>query len=150
MFAASVVAFYRRIPFVHVEAGLRTGDLSAPFPEEFHRRSIAVGTFLHCAPTETAAEHLRRESIPDERPSGAQGWMINTRRERFQDLRVREALAYAFDFEWANKNLMFDAYQRVADTELMEHDALTTLHTSLATIEGLTGSAAVAAQARTR
>jgi microcin C transport system substrate-binding protein len=55
---------------------------------------------------------VKRESIPDERPSGAQGWMINTRRERFQDLRVREALAYAFDFEWANKNLMFDAYAR--------------------------------------
>ncbi len=55
---------------------------------------------------------VKRESIPDERPSGAQGWMINTRRERFQDVRVREALAYAFDFEWANKNLMFDSYAR--------------------------------------
>ena len=55
---------------------------------------------------------VKRESIPDERPSGAQGWMINTRRDRFQDVRVREALAYAFDFEWANKNLMFDSYAR--------------------------------------
>jgi UDP-N-acetylglucosamine 2-epimerase (non-hydrolysing) len=67
VFAASVVAFYRRIPFVHVEAGLRTGDFAAPFPEEFHRRCIAVGTFLHCAPTETAAAHLRRENVPDDR-----------------------------------------------------------------------------------
>ena len=55
---------------------------------------------------------VKRETIPDERPSGAQGWMINTRRERFQDIRVREALAYAFDFEWVNKNVMFDAYAR--------------------------------------
>ena len=49
--AASLAAFYRRVPFVHIEAGLRTGDVSAPFPEEFHRRAIAVSTLLHCAPT---------------------------------------------------------------------------------------------------
>jgi UDP-N-acetylglucosamine 2-epimerase (non-hydrolysing) len=67
VFATLLAAFYRRIPFVHVEAGLRTGNLLAPFPEEFHRRAIAVGTFLHCAPTETAAAHLRREGIPDDR-----------------------------------------------------------------------------------
>src|SRR3954471_12316855 len=67
VFAARLAAFYRRVPFVHVEAGLRTGDFAPPFPEKFHRRAIAVGTFLHCAPTETAAQHLRRESIPDER-----------------------------------------------------------------------------------
>ena len=65
--AASLVAFYRQIPFVHVEAGLRTHDMSAPFPEEFHRRSIAAATFLHCAPTMAAAAHLRNENIPTER-----------------------------------------------------------------------------------
>lgn len=62
--AASLSAFYRGIPFVHVEAGLRTGDVTAPFPEEFHRRAIAVSTTLHCTPTATAARHLRRENIP--------------------------------------------------------------------------------------
>lgn len=65
--AASIAAFYRRIPFVHVEAGLRTGDLAAPFPEEYHRRAIAVGTALHCAPTATAAAQLRKENIPENR-----------------------------------------------------------------------------------
>jgi microcin C transport system substrate-binding protein len=55
---------------------------------------------------------VKRETIPDERPSGAQGWMINTRRERFRDPRLREALAYAFDFEWTNKNIMFGSYDR--------------------------------------
>jgi microcin C transport system substrate-binding protein len=55
---------------------------------------------------------VKRETIPDERPSGAQGWMINTRRDKFKDPRTREALAYAFDYEWANKNLMFGAYSR--------------------------------------
>src|SRR5205085_971385 len=67
VFAAALAAFYRRVPFVHVEAGLRTGDFSAPFPEEFHRRAIAVATALHCAPTETAASHLRSENIPETR-----------------------------------------------------------------------------------
>lgn len=67
VFAAALAAFYRKVPFVHVEAGLRTGDLSAPFPEEFHRLAIAVSTALHCAPTETAAAHLRKENIAEER-----------------------------------------------------------------------------------
>ncbi len=55
---------------------------------------------------------VKRETIPDDRPSGAQGWMINARRERFADRRLREAFALAFDFEWANQNLMFGSYAR--------------------------------------
>ncbi|GAA0786530.1 ABC transporter substrate-binding protein [Roseibium denhamense] len=50
--------------------------------------------------------------FPDGRPSGAQGWFLNTRREKFKDPRVREALGYAFDFEWSNKNLFYDLYKR--------------------------------------
>jgi microcin C transport system substrate-binding protein len=53
-----------------------------------------------------------RETLPDERPSGAQGFFINTRREPFKDKRVREALDLAFDFEWSNKNLFFNLYTR--------------------------------------
>ena len=53
-------------------------------------------------------------TIPDERPSGAQGFFINTRRDMFKDPRVREALNYAFDFEWSNKNLFFGLYTRTA------------------------------------
>lgn len=55
---------------------------------------------------------VKRDVIADERPSGAQGWLINIRREKFRDRRVREALNAAFDFEWTNKNLMYGAYQR--------------------------------------
>lgn len=61
--AASLAAFYRRIPFVHVEAGLRTGDLYAPWPEEFNRRVAGVSAALHCAPTARAAEQLLREGV---------------------------------------------------------------------------------------
>ena len=55
---------------------------------------------------------LVRLIMPDERPSGAQGFFINTRREPFKDKRVREALGLAFDFEWSNKNLFFELYKR--------------------------------------
>jgi microcin C transport system substrate-binding protein len=55
---------------------------------------------------------VKREELPDGRPSGAQGWYFNTRREKFKDRRLREALNYAFDFEWVNKNIMYGAYRR--------------------------------------
>lgn len=55
---------------------------------------------------------VKREILPDDTPSGAQGWFINTRREKFNDPRVREALIQAFDFEWTNKTIMYGAYAR--------------------------------------
>jgi len=55
---------------------------------------------------------VKRDVLPDDTPSGAQGWFINTRRERFKDRRVREALIDAFDFEWTNKNIMYGSYDR--------------------------------------
>lgn len=53
-----------------------------------------------------------RDIIPDGQPSGAQGYWLNLRREKFSDPRVREAIALAFNFEWSNKTLFFGAYQR--------------------------------------
>src|SRR3954454_625003 len=53
-----------------------------------------------------------RETLPDELPSGGQGWFFNTRRDKFKDPRVREAIIYAFDFEWTNKTVMYGAYAR--------------------------------------
>ena len=55
---------------------------------------------------------VRQEVFPDDRPAGAQGWFVNTRRAKFADPRTRQALDYAFDFEWANRNLFFDLYKR--------------------------------------
>jgi microcin C transport system substrate-binding protein len=55
---------------------------------------------------------IKKEDIPNELPSGMQGFGYNLRRPLFQDPRVREALAYAFDFEWSNKELFYGAYQR--------------------------------------
>ena len=55
---------------------------------------------------------VKMEILPDETPSGGQGWFINTRRGKFRDPRVREALIQAFDFEWTNKTIMYGAYRR--------------------------------------
>jgi microcin C transport system substrate-binding protein len=55
---------------------------------------------------------VKRDVIPDDTPSGAQGWFINTRRAKFQNTKLREALGCAFDFEWTNKNIMYGSYER--------------------------------------
>lgn len=55
---------------------------------------------------------VRKIELEDRSPSGAQGWFLNTRRSAFADVRVREALGLAFDFEWSNKNLFFGSYLR--------------------------------------
>ena len=65
--SASLVAFYNRIKFVHLEAGLRSADFENPFPEEFNRRVAAIHATLHLAPTETAKNNLLKENYPVER-----------------------------------------------------------------------------------
>ena len=65
--AASLAAFYQRIPVGHVEAGLRTGDLSSPWPEEGNRTLTGHLATYHFAPTETSRQNLLRENIADNR-----------------------------------------------------------------------------------
>jgi UDP-N-acetylglucosamine 2-epimerase (non-hydrolysing) len=60
--AAALSAYHRRIPVCHVEAGLRSGDIHCPWPEEVNRKIVGTIAALHCAPTETAASALRAES----------------------------------------------------------------------------------------
>ena len=65
VFIASLVCFYRKIPFAHVEAGLRTGDMFSPFPEEMNRVLTGKLATLHFAPTERARERLLADNIAD-------------------------------------------------------------------------------------
>ena len=64
--AASIAAYYARVRVGHVEAGLRTGDKFAPFPEEMNRRVTGALADIHFAPTEAARQNLIREGIADE------------------------------------------------------------------------------------
>lgn len=59
----ALAAYYRKIPVCHVEAGLRSGDIYHPWPEEANRKVIGSFAALHAAPTETSANALRRENV---------------------------------------------------------------------------------------
>ncbi len=63
-FAVSLAAFYKKIPVAHVEAGLRTGDIYSPWPEEINRRLVASIAIIHFAPTNQSRFNLINESIP--------------------------------------------------------------------------------------
>ncbi|MCB0825446.1 MAG: UDP-N-acetylglucosamine 2-epimerase (non-hydrolyzing) [Armatimonadetes bacterium] len=66
-FVAGLNAFYRQIPFAHVEAGLRTETVFDPFPEEFNRRAVGLFADLHFPPTTWAADNLLKEGANQER-----------------------------------------------------------------------------------
>jgi microcin C transport system substrate-binding protein len=78
------------------------------FREEFTSRDWATGYDIPAV----REGRIRRETIPDDTPSGAQGWFFNTRRPALRDRRIREALGLLFDFEWTNANIMFNSYKR--------------------------------------
>src|SRR6202521_971903 len=63
-FCGALAAFYKGVPIGHVEAGLRTWDMSQPFPEEMNRVLTSRLAALHFAPTEKSARNLRNEGIP--------------------------------------------------------------------------------------
>ncbi|HRK19648.1 MAG TPA: extracellular solute-binding protein [Hyphomicrobiaceae bacterium] len=74
---------------------------------------------------------VKKETIPVARVAGMQAFMLNLRRPQFQDARVRQALNYAFDYEWANKNLFYEQYTRLQsyfdNSELASRDLPTGL-----------------------
>ncbi|MEZ5899306.1 MAG: extracellular solute-binding protein [Hyphomicrobiaceae bacterium] len=92
----------------------RTAELEAiksgglDYREEF--TSVDWATGYNVAAVKNG--RLIRDTLPDANPSGAQGFFLNTRRDKFKDVRVREALDQAFDFEWSNKKLFYNLYTR--------------------------------------
>ncbi len=66
-FAAALAAFYRKIPVAHVEAGLRTGDIYAPWPEEMNRKLITGIASMHFAPVASNVDNLQREGVDPDR-----------------------------------------------------------------------------------
>lgn len=114
-FGTALAAFYRGIPVGHVEAGLRTYDLSAPFPEEWNRRAIGILAKHHFAPTERAKETLLREGVPPERILVTGNTGIDALRKT-----VRENYTHP-DLEWAkgSRLLLLTAHRRENQGEPM-------------------------------
>lgn len=103
---SSLAAFFRKLPFVHIEAGLRTGNLQSPWPEEFNRRVVSLTSELHCAPTSASAQNLLDEGI-DSRLVHVTG---NT---------VVDALVWTVDQEQANDNQWREKYEFLSDSRMV-------------------------------
>jgi len=109
-FAGAAAAFYGRVAVGHVEAGLRTGDLQAPWPEEANRRLIGVVTDWHFAPTARARQNLLREGVDPARIliTGNTGIdALRLVREKLKsDVTLRGGCEAKFDFLDPSKKLV--------------------------------------------
>lgn len=108
--AASLAAFYHRIPVGHVEAGLRTGDLWSPWPEEGNRKLTGHLASLHFTPTENSRQNLLRENVPGERVFVTGNTVIDAlfwvRDQVLKDNSFRENLASRYPFLSADKKMI--------------------------------------------
>jgi len=91
-FAAALAAYYEQIPVGHVEAGLRTGNIYSPWPEEMNRRLAGAITSLHFAPTERARENLLRENVHADKIIVTGNTVIDALLEVVQRLKSDETL----------------------------------------------------------
>ena len=107
-FASALACFYLQIPVGHVEAGLRTYDISAPYPEEFNRRAVSIVTRYNFAPTATARDHLLAEGITLDKIFVTGNTVIDALKTT-----IRENYTHP-DLEWASDSrlLLMTAHRR--------------------------------------
>ncbi|CAH0292128.1 UDP-N-acetylglucosamine 2-epimerase (non-hydrolyzing) [Erwinia aphidicola] len=109
-FAASLAAFYHRIPVGHVEAGLRTGDLWSPWPEEANRTLTGHLASYHFTPTTTSQQNLLRENLPAQRIFVTGNTVIDAlfwvRDRVLSDDALRNSLAARYPFLAADKKMI--------------------------------------------
>lgn len=108
--AASLAAYYEKIPVGHVEAGLRTGNIYSPWPEEMNRRIAGAIAQVHFAPTETAKVNLLREGVREETVHVTGNTVIDALLEIVHRLRsdveLRASMEQKFQFLDSNKRLI--------------------------------------------
>ncbi|MTD29255.1 non-hydrolyzing UDP-N-acetylglucosamine 2-epimerase [Erwinia sorbitola] len=108
--AASLAAFYHRIPVGHVEAGLRTGDLWSPWPEEANRTLTGHLASYHFTPTDNSQQNLLRENLPASRIFVTGNTVIDAllwvRDRVLSDTALRDSLAARYPFLDADKKLI--------------------------------------------
>lgn len=109
-FAASLSAYYRKIPVGHIEAGLRTGNLYSPWPEEANRKLTGALTNFHFAPTDSAAENLLGEGVSADNIIVTGNTVIDAlmlvKDKLSQDEKLRESLQQKFPFLDSNKRMV--------------------------------------------
>ncbi|MBX9469915.1 MAG: UDP-N-acetylglucosamine 2-epimerase (non-hydrolyzing) [Rhizobium sp.] len=98
--SASLAAYYQQIPVGHVEAGLRTGNIYSPWPEEINRKVAGAIARLHFAPTEKAASNLKSEAVPADRISITGNTVIDALLEVVERLENDPQQSAAFDVEF--------------------------------------------------
>ncbi len=94
-FAGALACFYAHVPVGHVEAGLRTYDMTRPWPEEFYRRAATLMARWHFAPTEQARDNLLREGVDPARVFVTGNTVIDALRTTVQDNYVNPVLTWA-------------------------------------------------------
>lgn len=123
---AAIAAFNRQVPVVHLEAGLRSGDINSPFPEEANRKLTSQITALHLAPTQTSKENLTREDISVNDIVVTGNSVIDTLMYATENLAVRfederiEALQQAHFAGEAGRVLLVTAHRRENLGSVME------------------------------
>ena len=109
-FAMTLAAYYQQIPVGHIEAGLRTGNLYSPWPEEGNRKLTGALARLHFAPTETSRNNLIREGVPSENITITGNTVIDAlmavvKRMR-DDINLKQKVAPCFSFLQADKRMI--------------------------------------------
>ncbi|MTC45752.1 UDP-N-acetylglucosamine 2-epimerase (non-hydrolyzing) [Providencia sp. wls1922] len=109
-FAASLAAYYEQIPVGHIEAGLRTGNLYSPWPEEANRKLTCALTKYHFAPTETSKNNLLKENINEQNITVTGNTVIDAlfiiQRKIETNLKLQENLSLQFPFLDRSKKLI--------------------------------------------
>ncbi|MFV0547954.1 MAG: non-hydrolyzing UDP-N-acetylglucosamine 2-epimerase [Limnobaculum xujianqingii] len=108
--ATSLAAFYQRIPVGHVEAGLRTGDLYSPWPEEGNRKLTGHLAMYHFSPTETSKQNLLTEAIPDSRIFVTGNTVIDAlfwvRNRIHNDVQLKQEMEQRYSFLQQDKKII--------------------------------------------
>lgn len=117
--AGALAGFYRHVPVGHVEAGLRSGNLKSPFPEEMNRRLITRIADLHFAATERNAETLRREGVPPERIARTGNPVVDSVQWALEGGRPTEALAALLQRAGSRRILVLTTHRRESFGSLM-------------------------------
>jgi len=109
-FAAALAAYYQQIPVGHIEAGLRTGDIFSPWPEEANRKLTATIASYHFAPTNSARENLIKENIPVDNIIVTGNTVIDalfwTRKKLKSDKTINQSLASEYSYLDSEKKLI--------------------------------------------